>query len=535
MKAATEKITGLILDTIPEAVAWKNPDSVYLGCNLKFAISAGCRTTNEIIGKTDRDLPWKKHANDYLSTEKQVLASGIPRLNLIEFYHHADSDDIWLDVSLLPIKDPNDRTIGLLIVFRDISEDMEIKQALHDATTNLEHQVAERTQELYLARQEAIDASEEKSRFLSSMSHELRTPLNAILGFAQLLQMDHEKANGAPSDDVNEIYKAGQYLLNLINEVLDLAKIEAGRLTLSLEPVDIRTILKECLDLAAPLARQYGIKLVDPPNVVEDCKINEINAFVVADFLRLKQILLNLISNAIKYNNKGGSVTVIFHDTGPDTARIVIVDTGRGIDVRQQAKLFSAFERLGADQEEIEGTGIGLVLTKRLIEEMQGQIGFDSAPGKGSQFWIELPKASPAPNPIYHVSEKSVLTALIESKTVLYIEDNPANLRMLSKAFENWRHWALITASESESGLEKARNQQPDLILLDLNLPVMDGYSLLEKLKQSKRTNRIPVFAVSANAMPADIEKGMRVGFSDYITKPIDLDLLYDSIRRLFA
>lgn len=257
---------------------------------------------------------------------------------MIEFYHHQQTPDVWLDVSVLPIVD-NEVIIGTMLVCRDITEEMAIKQALHDATHNLKQQVVERTQELSLARKEALSASQAKSQFLSSMSHKLRTPLNAVLGFTQLLQMEHEQNHGQASEDLNEIHKAGQHLLTLINEVLDLAKIEAGQLTLSLEPVNITKLLRECTDLTMPLARQYGVNL----NSLCDKTDYEDTQFICvhADSLRLKQVLLNLISNAIKYNRDNGKVDVDIQRLENETIRIAISDTGRGIDENQQHKLFS--------------------------------------------------------------------------------------------------------------------------------------------------------------------------------------------------
>jgi hypothetical protein len=369
------------------------------------------------------------------------------------------------------------------------------------------------------AEQAAAAANEAKSNFLASMSHELRTPLNAILGFGQLLEL--EAKTQVQTDYVEEILRAGQHLLELINEVLDLAKVESGRLSFSLEPTPLSPLLDECLTLMKPQARARDIRMT---KLAIDGNVQ-----VLADHTRLKQVLLNLLSNAIKYNHQGGKVDVscsLGNEDGTTLVCIGISDSGAGLSPEQLSKLFIPFERLGVDSS-IEGTGIGLALTKRLIELMGGIVGVDSTPGVGSNFWVKLPLAEAAATS----REIAGSTTGIEThaatgeqrREVLCIEDTPANLRLIEGIFARRPDVRLLTAVAPGLGLELARSHRPALILLDINLPDMDGYEVMQSLRENEATRSIPVVAISANAMPKDLERGRAAGFVDYVTKPFDL------------
>ncbi len=370
-------------------------------------------------------------------------------------------------------------------------------------------------QELIRAREEAERANNAKSEFLSSMSHELRTPMNAILGFGQLLEID-ATLQPDQQDSVQEILKAGKHLLELINEVLDLAKIEAGKVDLALEPLALSGMLDECFRLVGSLATHRRVELnrqVEP------------NVFVLADRTRLKQVLLNFLSNAVKYNRVGGSVSVDLNLMADSYCRLSIRDTGRGIAPDHLDKLFQPFNRLGVENGEIEGTGIGLTITQRIIDLMGGRIGVDSELGVGSCFWIDLPvtQALMQVSPVLATQSAAPVQPSSVRRRVLYIEDNPANLKLVEQVLASCQHIQMLAATTPEQGIQLARSEQPDLVLLDINLPNIDGYQVMTELRKYPELRDMPVIAVTANAMPLDIERGMNAGFLRYVTKPLDV------------
>ena len=398
-------------------------------------------------------------------------------------------------------------------------------KSLRQAYENQEQVIDERTQELRLARDEALRANRTKSSFLSSMSHELRTPLNAIIGYSQVLLMEDMPEDQV--DSVREIEIAGQHLLSLINEILDLSRVEAGQMTLSLEDVSLETMLAECESLQKPMAERFSIAVEFKP-----CSY-----YVKADYTRLKQVLINLISNAIKYNREQGSVAVGAHKLEDDFIRIQVADTGPGIPQEKHAGLFEPFNRLGAENSGIEGTGIGLMITTQLTEMMGGRIGFESKVGVGSTFWIDIPVAD---HHELNVEKDSLAESAAtdnqtnnnEQKRILYIEDNPANMRLMEQILTRKARFQLLQANEPVLGLELAEKERPDLVLLDINLPDIDGFEVLEKLKTNPHTEHIPVVAVTANAMKDNIIKGVEAGFDDYLTKPLDVQVLLSTIAK---
>ena len=402
------------------------------------------------------------------------------------------------------------QVVGVQGVLRDITERRLAEEALRDANRRLETRVRERTVALEAARDEAERANRAKSDFLSRMSHELRTPMNAILGFAQILE-----AAGADARQqrwVFEIRQAGEHLLELIDELLDLARIEVGRLNVRLEPVALQPVIQEAAAMCRMAAdgQQIALRL----DGVDE------GLAAVADRTRLRQVLLNLLSNAIKYNHPGGRVDVVCRRAVPGRLRLTVRDTGIGLSPEQIGRLFQPFERLGREDSDIQGSGIGLALSKHLAELMHGSLGAESVPGLGSSFWIELPEAAPVAMPQALPAAPAVQPARSVLR-VLYIEDNRVNVALMQALFETRPDLELLTAADGPSGLAAARAERPGAILLDIQLPGMSGYEVLQELRGDPDLGGVPVIAVSADAMPHDVARGLAAGFAAYVAKPI--------------
>ena len=398
----------------------------------------------------------------------------------------------------------------------------------------LEGRVQERTMQLEVINAEleramvaANAASAAKSAFLSSMSHELRTPLNAILGFTQILTSDTLPTTLAQKKEfASHVLKSGRHLLTLINEILDLAKVESGTVTLSMEPVALDDMLAECRGMVEPLGRGRQIRLLFP---------DATGVVLLADRTRLKQVLLNLLSNAVKYNREAGAVVFGCNVVAPDRVRLSVQDTGKGLTPQQLDGLFQPFNRLGQEGGSEEGTGIGLVVTRRLVELMGGAIGVSSSIGVGTVFWIELGMTEPVRS---SVPSGTVLPLARPDAgahggpvhTLLYVEDNPANLKLVQEIVAFRSDLKLIAAPDAHLGIDLARAHLPRLILMDVNLPGMSGLDALAELRRNPATSHIPVLALTANAMPRDVERGMDAGFYRYLTKPINIDEFNDAI-----
>jgi CheY-like chemotaxis protein/nitrogen-specific signal transduction histidine kinase len=392
----------------------------------------------------------------------------------------------------------------------DISERKRLDQALH-----------QKNGELQRATIAAENANLAKSDFLSSMSHELRSPLNAILGFAQLLELGKPPPTPLQHKNIEKILSGGWYLLALINEILDLALIESGKLALSLEPLPMTLVLQECKNMIEPQAQQKGIQIHFP--------ISTDALLVIADPVRLRQVIVNLLSNAIKYNRIDGTVDVTVTTAGNDLVRISVQDTGEGLSPEKLSQLFQPFNRLGQERSTTQGTGIGLVVTRRLIELMGGTIGVQSTVGTGSVFWVELRAARLNQTDMDLGQACRALRATASSLgatpcTVLYVEDNQANMELVEQILMDRPHIQLLKAHSGIQGLELARQYLPSVILLDINLPDISGVEVLEILRKEPATRHIPVMAVSANAMPQDVVKGLAKGFFRYLTKPFKID-----------
>jgi signal transduction histidine kinase/ActR/RegA family two-component response regulator len=416
-------------------------------------------------------------------------------------------------VSVTALRDAQNVIIGYLL----IGTDNTARQFVEAERALLDQALQDKNAELESAKFVAEKANLAKSDFLSSMSHELRSPLNAILGFAQLMESDATPQTATQKESTGQILQAGWYLLNLINEILDLAMVESGKLLLSLEPMSLGEVMLECQTMIEPQAQKFGISM-------SFCKLVK-PLFVLADRTRVKQILINLLSNAIKYNRARGAVIVECAASSPERILISVKDTGPGLSTDKLAQLFQPFNRLGQEAGGEEGTGIGLVMTKRLVELMGGVIGVKSDIGVGSVFWVELLLAA-EPNLAVGTTDAAALQpAQLRSdaalRTLLYVEDNPANLKLVAQLIARRPNLCLLSAADATLGIELARDRQPAVILMDINLPGISGIGALKILREDPLTRHIPVIAISANAMPHDIHKGLEAGFFRYLTKPI--------------
>ena len=440
-------------------------------------------------------------------------------------YIRKDGSRVPAMVSVTALRDAQDDIIGFLL----IGTDNTVRKAVERERAQLDQELRDKNLELLGAKSAAEKANLAKSEFLSSMSHELRTPLSAILGFAQLIDSGNPPPTPGQKRSIEQILKAGWYLVDLINEILDLALIESGKLSLSPEPVSVAEVMRECRAMTEPQAQKRGITVTFP-------RLDE-SYFVMADRTRFKQVLINLLSNAIKYNIDEGTVGVSCDVTAPGRLRLCVEDTGEGLPSEKLVQLFQPFNRLGQEDHAEEGTGIGLVVCKRLVDLMGGVIGVESTVGKGSLFWIELNLTSA---PQAHASEAvadvpaapALVSASAQVHTLLYVEDNPANLMLVEDLIARRPDIRLLSATTGTRGVEMAHEFQPDVILMDINLPGISGVQALRLLAEVPKTARIPVVALSANAMPHDITKGLAAGFFLYLTKPIKVNEFMEAMKR---
>ena len=482
----------LVMDNSQDVICTVGDDDRFLSVNAACAQLWGY-TAEELIGQRYNDFVYPEDRPKTEEAGKQLRATG----KITDFVNrYVRKDGTLVDVLWSANWSPKDKII--FCVAHDVTDRARIEKALREA------------------KEEADRANHAKSDFLSRMSHELRTPLNSILGFGQLL--DRQSPTERQRPRIRYILSAGRHLLNLINEVLDISRIEAGNLQLSLEPVCVEEAIGEALDLMRPLAADRAIG-VSPPTSLDTA------TYVLADRQRLKQVLLNLLSNAVKYTSRRGSVTVSFSSSDNGSMRILVRDTGAGIPVEKLARLFTPFDRLGAEQSTVEGTGLGLALCQRLVQAMQGTIGVNSTLGNGSTFWLELPQAkSPLQTlPVPRSSSVPEQAADEEARRILYIEDNFSNVTLVEQMLAERPALELMTAMQGRVGLELARKHAPDLILLDLHLPDMPGWQVLAQLKSDNATRDVPVVVISADATSPQIKRLLSAGARAYLTKPVDI------------
>ena len=463
------------------------------------------RPADEIVGKSVYDFVDEDNRNifeDQLAKRRQG-ADGAYEIALCR----PDKSNVSCLFNATPFFNEKGLKTGSFAMVTDITDRVKYEKDLHEAKRNAEN------------------ANEAKSVFLSSMSHELRTPLNSVLGFAQLLDVDEpNRLDTDQKNYVQKILRSGKHLLHLIDEVLDLAKIESGGLELSMEPVNIYTVVADIIDIVKPLSELKHIKIF--------LDGTDRSMFIHADLTRFRQVILNLLSNAVKYNRSEGEVRISYEEQEGNKIRLTVADTGPGIEKNKLERLFKPFDRLGVEASSIEGTGIGLTITKRLVEFMGGSIDLNSELGKGTNFFIDLPQADAPPEKraILYKQNKLPPGTIGGEYTLLYVEDNILDRQLLEAILESTPNLKLITAEDAESGIDMTIHHKPDLILMDLNLPGMDGFEALEKLKEFKETKGTPVVALSSNAMPLDIEKAIASGFVEYLTKPFNISRLYQVV-----
>lgn len=437
-----------------------------------------------------------------------------------------------------PLDEP---VLGLLRLLAqmlvNVGERVETEARLSQLNATLEARVAERTEQLERARQRAEAADLAKTRLLTRVSHELRTPLNAVIGFADLLSTD-PALRGAEhaAAQVRQIRQAGEHLLGMVDEMLDLSSAEAGQLRLEPRAVDVAALAAEVLALSAPQAQPLGLALEGPPDGPRDGPPGH---WVWADPRRLRQVLMNLVSNAIKYNRPGGRVSLRVQAAGA-AVELQVADTGAGLSAAQQACLFEPFNRLGAEHGGVPGTGLGLSIARQFVQQMGGELSAHSEPALGSCFTVRLPAAA-APVTAAGAAKAAAqgVTAAASPASgpplkVLYVEDNPVNLLLMEAMVERSECGPveLVTAQDGAEGLARLRAQRPDLVLMDMDLPMMTGTELLAQVRSDPALRDVPCVAVSANAMPADIEEALASGFADYVTKPFTLERLAALLAR---
>lgn len=495
-----------LLDAFPGFISCTNRDGVLTYANAAYAHLLGL-PADQVVGHTVTDVLGSARATALQPMVQRVLAGEVVSYE-VHVPHRANGPGLEAQCTLMPGRDT--RT-GAPVVYGFAI----------DITPRKRAELA-----LIAARDEAERANKAKSQFLSHMSHELRTPMNAILGFGQLLESDAQHPLTQQQQGwLREILHGARHLLDLINEVLDFGRIESGRLDLKPEPLLLSELVAESLALVRPLAQPRQVQLMPSTGPLDQ-------AWVMADRTRIKQILLNLLGNGIKYNRPGGQLQLACRLEATEVW-VGVQDTGPGITPENQGRLFQPFERLGASHGDVEGTGIGLALSRRLLQAMGGSIGLDSEPGLGSTFWFRLPRtAQPASHPASPAQASSKPADLEGLRTVLYIEDNPVNVALMEAMLGRLPGVRLVSASVPAEGLRLAQQLQPALVLMDISMPGMDGFEVLARLRANQSTRALRVVAVSAHALPADIEAARAAGFESYLTKPLSLESLLSTVQQ---
>ena len=508
--------TRSLVESNIDALMTTDPLGIITDVNKQMEALTGC-TRDELIG-----APFKNYFTDPEQAEAAIKLMLIEKkvINYELTARARDGKETVVSYNATTFYDRDRKLQGVFAAARDVTERKQFEQALQKSNVELES-----------AKFVADKANLAKSDFLSSMSHELRSPLNAILGFAQLMESSVPSPTAEQSSRLAKILQAGWHLLKLINEILDLSVIESGQVSLSMEHVSLAEVMDECQSMMEPQAQERGIQITFP--------LFDNPIFVRADRTRLKQIVINLLSNAIKYNKAQGTVVVDCTVSAPERIRIGFTDTGDGLAPDKLAQLFQPFNRLGQEAGGVAGTGIGLIVTKRLTEMMGGALGVESTPGAGSVFWCELNSTAAAQLKIQSGEAKAFVRPQLQAgtppRTLLYVEDNPANMELVEQLVARCPDIRMMTAVTGNLGIELARSAQPTVILMDINLPGISGIKALKILSEDPLTAHIPVVALSANAMPRDIANGLEAGFFRYLTKPIKVEDFMDTLNAALA
>ncbi len=523
-----------VLDTLSEGFMVVDRDDRLLEVNEPFMRMAGITRPSGAVDYAAHTSGMRLlHADgrpcaSHERPTRRAIATGLPQRDQVLQLQRPDGGVTWVSVNATPLRRADgEAPWAALVAVADITRHVADEQALRSVNERLERRVQERTAELERARDEAESASRAKSEFLSRMSHELRTPLNAILGFAQLLGLAHDRLAEGDLQRVRQIEAAGWHLLALINDVLDLARIEAGAMTTSSEPVELVALAADAAGLVQGAAAARDITLELPPAAGR--------AWVRADRVRLKQVLVNLLGNAVKYNHRGGRVSVTIEPAADGRQAIAVADTGRGFEPEQLARLYQPFTRFEREGEVTEGTGIGLVITLRLVELMGGRLTVSSTSGAGSRFVVDLPVAAPGGHAATAapVPPAGPAAAGQAPHRILYVEDNPSNVELLRQVLARRSGCSLVVATDGLAGLARAREGGFDLAIVDIDLPGIDGLELARRLKADPDTRALPLLALSANAMPADVGRALAAGFARYLSKPLDVSRIDAEIDQL--
>jgi protein-histidine pros-kinase len=513
LRASEEQFRGL-LESAPDAMVIVDAHGRITLVNRQTERLFGYRR-QELVGQPIEVLvPERFHPRHLGHRDGYLAQPGVRPMGAgLQLYaRRQDASEFPVEISLSPLA--TDRGTLVSAAVRDITARRQAEEALERAMLAAEQ------------------ANQAKSEYLARMSHELRTPLNAILGFAQVLEMEGLRQDQRTG--VAHILSGARHLLQLINEVLDIAAIEAGRLALSLEPIAVADALAEAVSLVRPLADQLGVVLVDRP--VDRPQGG--GRYVLGDRQRLQQVLLNLLANAVKYNREGGSVRLACEPVPGERLRIKVTDTGPGIPPESVERLFVPFDRLGSEQTPVEGTGLGLPLAKRLAEAMDGTVGLVSTVGQGSTFWVELPltedpsRRAERTGPLIELDRRGPDQPPL---TVLYIEDNLSNLQLVEHVLGRRPGVTLITAMRPQLGLDLAAEHHPDLVLLDLDLPDLPGEEVLRRLRAGPSTANVPVVVLSADARPSQITRLLDKGARRFLTKPLNIRELLELLDAVAA